>query len=540
MEIDTSRLTLQRTQERVVEPDTTSVTRTVSDATRTPPIDTVATQAAVETTLYPQMSGNSQASGIARDEAVQRILTEFLTTLLEELDTIIELPAPGLAGHLDEIVTTTTDTNFNDADNSEAEGSLKTRSHLPPNSTSSLLGRPINSESLREGTSTHVTAAPSQKESEKSSNRSSQTNLIDSQKLSSPDVSSSQTGSTRAGTANNQPQVGTHPSFEIASAARESRNPPSSTAPQNRKSVEIPVPTDARVHKAQHDTADESALRSAQGVESGATRQSRGTSESTPSTKPLLPDRSAAQPPQSRMPSTIDNAAISTYRDLIRSLLSQPGGVANQLESGVAKALIAALSNETTSELLEALSQNASSAGKESAGKYLLSREQIRASNIPAEMAKKGSEVLLRGEEGIRQNIEKSRGKSETELQITSSQHSIPLKESVPSPSQSSSSPLAFSLRGSVGVPLQNSRVHVGILSDPALLSALQVAALKRTYSDIPKLKKRSSLNKRTSQGTTQERLGNDRENLNDTSRESTGLSLLRAYLERRSELSGN
>jgi hypothetical protein len=70
------------------------------------------------------------------------------------------------------------------------------------------------------------------------------------------------------------------------------------------------------------------------------------------------------------------------------------------------------------------------------------------------------------------------------------------------------------------------------VLSDPALLAALQGAALKRTYSDIPKLKKRESLRRRLSEESKE-----DSEQLNDTSQESTGLSLLRAFLEQRAEL---
>jgi hypothetical protein len=450
------------------------------------------------------------------------MLAEFLTTLLEDLDDLAELTLPEVTKHFDEVIKTVNGDYHEEGDNSSIDTPSQSRelsrpstSNLPSNSTSAPIER-------HSGLHPNTQESPADTSPERSSKKDPTTPY--------PDDDNQEKRLAKSDTKQLYTVPNTRPNNSTMAVPRYSPFPASSML-INQGTITTPL-KDGEFLGMQLNgelklNSDERGKDiNVQGADARVVRQNRSLSE----TKTFSAERLVALPSQSRTPLTIDSTTLSTYRDLIRSLLWQPGGGANQLESGVAKALAAALSNETTSRVLEILSETNSASLQDGAHNLASIRDHIKTPGVPFDLAKKSGETIPRTEAEAQHNIQRSIKKGGDDSLITLS-HSTPPRDFV-QPSLNNSTPLGLTLKGFVGTQAHASRLSVGVLSDPALLAALQGAALKRTYSDIPKLKKRESLRRRLSEESKE-----DSEQLNDTSQESTGLSLLRAFLEQRAEL---
>jgi hypothetical protein len=536
VEIDTSRQTQQHTRERVELPDTTSVARLENTAASIPLSKTVASQPAVETSLLSHLPAKS------RDEEIARILTQVLTTLLEHLDGVAELTLPEVTEYLDEVIRNAGGGSFQDDNNSEVDRTLTARRLFPtfipsPSSTSpDEAPSPSRSPSgfLRNpdvSLPNTLTEAPPHKSNTTHVRNGTSTGDILSKSDTRPlmNVSSTDTSKEPAKVPNNSPNIASKHTVRFPQDTLDYRSNlgnPGGKFPQDGS----PYRTDTTTEMRLTDELIGSKLQR-QGTQTGGLTQTQSTTLFLPPKKSLGAEYSLIQTPQPRTPLRIDSSTISTYRDLIRSLLSQPGGGTNQLEAGVAKALASALSNETTSRLLELLTKTNLIPKQDRLNELSLTPEQIKSPSASPEYWKKGAEQPSRAESKGGPSVQTSivRSGEESLIQLT---HSTSSRELIGS-SANHGSPLGFTLKGLVGLHPNTLRAHVGVLSDPALLAALQGAALKRTYTDIPKRRKRVSENRRLNDWHREKD-----ENLNDSSQESTGLSLLRAFLERRTEIS--
>jgi len=236
----------------------------------------------------------------------------------------------------------------------------------------------------------------------------------------------------------------------------------------------------------------------------------------------------------------LDPKLLNSYRELISTLLHQPGSLANQLEDGVFKSLITSLSSP--------LPQSSGSMPFGTPGAApQVSPEGILFGEDDDAVEPFGRNALLhpgrsRGENAVQESEKSSRrdGTTRPAVGMSSLDSFTKVTEKLLSragESQGSgvigsqSDTLTAQLHTS-GLKLSASaRYALGVISDPGTLAALQGAVVRRNYDALARrkrAKKTRSAPKREGEfgGSHHEEA-----DLNNPSKESTGLTLLRAMM---------
>lgn len=508
MEINPSRLTPPQTHERVVP------TNTLGTGSPIVPESDTTTNPAVQSYLQ------SNSTPSSREAVLQQFITSSLATLLTELEAITEATLLELADPLSEFIQELTEGSGEAIDGNRSQretGSTSAKnSMLPPSQTTQSAQAPTSSGNPLTNNTTLEPKAPPQDRSGIGDRRTALQRLEPEKGFSAHPHEMGEKISTNTRTDTRQ-TLAAPPSFvaniqdkgKIKGGQLTTEHP---TRPlHNDPMIESP-PNQQRVISQTRSTPSA-------GIPIDPERQDLRSSPATDRTAVALGPK-------------VNLTTIVSMRDLIRSLLSQPGALRNQLEPGLFKALMSALSDEAALHVVAKQPQDSTvdPASPKSGGLSIAKQLDMTSRNSSSNRSsvEKIFEPLYGTKSQTPQAPNAQWGLAAT---IQSAPGSASPSENVNSHHLPGASPL---LAPGVQQP-QIPKLSFGALSDPALLAALQGAALRRNYSDVLKRRKRP-----VPQGSQQHNTESERDDINnDASRESRGLSLLRAFLEQRSPKTG-
>lgn len=242
----------------------------------------------------------------------------------------------------------------------------------------------------------------------------------------------------------------------------------------------------------------------------------------------------------------LDPKLVAAYKELIISLLSQPGALQNELEEGLFNSLVRALP-------LRMPASNGATREATAEGRFSFSLSDHPLSDSPSGFSL--SRLVPNGN-GSAPLPETSEGNPRRDFQLRS-QGSASLPETLTKVIDRSFSRASDLAQPQGGSPREQellspqvyhnatklsaaNRYALGIISDPSILAALQGAAVKRSYDAFARRKKsiharrRSERHEGHDEGKQGAALGLRSEvdqEFNPTDRESAGLSLLRAMM---------